>query len=102
MNNLKLPMLNNVGMDEIRIKAGKTTRVEFIMKDTFNEVGVKNIAAEHRGCRFRDEILANNLFNIYSSDSCYLEVRQSFFFVVTTPMYFRIYNNPCPLLADGA
>lgn len=72
-------MLNNVGMDEIRIKAGKTTRVEFIMKDTFNEVGVKNIAAEHRGCRFRDEIRANNLFNIYSSDSCYLEVRQSFF-----------------------
>ncbi|XP_050578303.1 pickpocket protein 11 [Bombus affinis] len=74
LNNLKLPMLNNVGMDEIRIKAGKTTRVEFIMKDTFNEVGVKNIAAEHRGCRFRDEIRPNNLFNIYSSDSCYLEV----------------------------
>ncbi|XP_043519293.1 uncharacterized protein LOC122533540 isoform X1 [Frieseomelitta varia] len=74
LNNLKLPILNNVDKGDIPIKSGKTTRVEFTMQDTFNEDGVKKIAVEHRGCRFPEETRTNNLFNVYSSDSCYLEV----------------------------
>ncbi|KAK1133749.1 hypothetical protein K0M31_011544 [Melipona bicolor] len=74
LNNLKLPMLNNVDKSDIPIKSGRTTRVEFTMQDTFNEDGVKKIAVEHRGCRFPEETQTDNLFNVYSSDSCYLEV----------------------------
>lgn len=51
------------------------------MEDTFNEDGVKKIAIEHRGCRFPNEKRAYNLFDIYSRDSCYVEVRQFFSFI---------------------
>lgn len=93
-------MLNNVDKGDIPIKSGKTTRVEFTMQDTFNEDGVKKIAVEHRGCRFPEETRTNTLFNVYSSDSCYLEVRRFFFFFANIPpllsniFYF-------PLWADG-
>ncbi|XP_076183466.1 pickpocket 13 [Ptiloglossa arizonensis] len=73
-NNFELPMVSNIEMDEIRLKTGKTTRVEFTMHDTFNEDGVKNVAIRHRNCRFPNENHENSLFDIYSSDSCYLEV----------------------------
>lgn len=51
------------------------------MEDTFNEDGVKKIAIEHRGCRFPNEKRTYNLFDIYSRDSCYVEVRQFFSFI---------------------
>ncbi|XP_076674943.1 pickpocket 13 isoform X2 [Andrena cerasifolii] len=74
LNNLQLPMLTNVEMDEIHIKGGKTTHIGFTMDDTFNEDGVKTVAVRHRSCRFPHETLPNNMFNIYSSDSCYIEL----------------------------
>ncbi|XP_029049568.1 pickpocket protein 11 [Osmia bicornis bicornis] len=73
-NNLQLPMLTNIEKDEIHMKPGKTTLVQFIIQDTINEDGVKKIAIDHRFCRFPDEKQANGLFDIYSSDSCYLEM----------------------------
>lgn len=74
LNNLELPMITNVG-NPIPIKRETTTNIAFTMQDTFNDAGVKNVAVEHRGCRFSDETQPNNLFDIYSSHSCYLEVR---------------------------
>ncbi|XP_076232802.1 pickpocket 13 [Calliopsis andreniformis] len=74
LNNLDLPLITNFEKNVIHIKPGKTTNVGFTMEDTFNEEGVKHIAVEHRNCRFPQETQPNNLFNIYSSDSCYLEV----------------------------
>lgn len=69
-------MLTNIEKDEIHMKPGKTTLVQFIIQDTINEDGVKKIAFDHRLCRFPDEKRANSLFDIYSSDSCYLEVHR--------------------------
>lgn len=60
------------------------------MEDTFNEDGVKKIAIEHRGCRFPDEKRAYALFDIYSRDSCYVEVRQFFSFRINIPNLFQI------------
>ncbi|XP_076627865.1 pickpocket 13 [Colletes latitarsis] len=73
-NNYELPTINNVEKDEIHLKIGKTTRVEFIMYDTYNQDGVKKVAINRRNCRFSDEKRGSSLFDIYSSDSCYLEV----------------------------
>lgn len=60
------------------------------MEDTFNEDGVKKIAIEHRGCRFPDEKRAYALFDIYSRDSCYVEVRQFFSFRINTKPFSNI------------
>ncbi|KAG6800281.1 hypothetical protein HZU73_04562 [Apis mellifera caucasica] len=72
LNNLQLPIFKS--LSHVILKIGHITRVGFTMEDTFNEDGVKKIAIEHRGCRFPDEKRAYNLFDIYSRDSCYVEV----------------------------
>ncbi|XP_012152040.1 pickpocket 13 isoform X2 [Megachile rotundata] len=74
LNNLQLPMLTNIEKDEIRMKRGSTTPVQFIMYDTFNEDGVKYVPIMHRNCRFMYENRVDSLFDIYSSDSCYLQM----------------------------
>ncbi|XP_061928682.1 uncharacterized protein LOC107998087 isoform X3 [Apis cerana] len=72
LNNLQLPIFKR--LSHISLKIGHITRVGFTMEDTFNEDGVKKIAIEHRGCRFPDEKRAYALFDIYSRDSCYVEI----------------------------
>ncbi|XP_012349009.1 uncharacterized protein LOC105736893 isoform X1 [Apis florea] len=72
LNNLQLPIFKS--LSHVILKIGHTTRVGFTMEDTFNEDGVKKIAIEHRGCRFPNEKRTYNLFDIYSRDSCYVEV----------------------------
>ncbi|XP_031775816.1 uncharacterized protein LOC105736893 isoform X6 [Apis florea] len=68
----ELPIFKS--LSHVILKIGHTTRVGFTMEDTFNEDGVKKIAIEHRGCRFPNEKRTYNLFDIYSRDSCYVEV----------------------------
>ncbi|XP_078045619.1 pickpocket 13 isoform X2 [Augochlora pura] len=74
LNNLQLPTLSNLEVDEIHMATGKVTRIEYFVQDTFNAPGVENIAIEPRDCRFRHEKLENSIFDIYSSDTCYLEM----------------------------
>ncbi|XP_015431447.1 PREDICTED: uncharacterized protein LOC107187788 [Dufourea novaeangliae] len=73
LNNLQLPTFKNLDNDVIRMTAGKTNRIEFTMVDTFNEAGVDKVAVEYRDCRFQQEKRPNNMFDIYSSDACFLE-----------------------------
>lgn len=73
-NNLQIPTFKNFEKDEIHMKAGRTTRIEFTMYDTFNEFGVENVAVGYRDCRFRHEKPLDSMFAVYSSDTCYLQV----------------------------
>ncbi|XP_076755128.1 pickpocket 13 [Xylocopa sonorina] len=73
-NNLQLPMFENLEQSDIRIKRGRTTRVDFTMVDTFNDANVRMIPIAYRKCRFFDEVRENNLFDAYSSQSCFLEL----------------------------
>ncbi|XP_076381081.1 pickpocket 13 isoform X1 [Megalopta genalis] len=73
LNNLKLPTLSNAEKG-IQMAMGKMKRIEFSIYDTFNTPGVENVAIKHRHCRFRHEKLENSIFDIYSSDTCYLQM----------------------------
>ncbi|XP_076228060.1 pickpocket 13 isoform X2 [Nomia melanderi] len=73
-NNLQMPTFKNLEKDEIHMKAGRTTRIEFTMYDTFNGAGVENVAVGYRDCRFRHEKRRDSMFTVYSSDTCYLQL----------------------------
>ncbi|XP_054008722.1 pickpocket protein 11 [Hylaeus anthracinus] len=72
--NLGLPTSSNTENKGMLVKVGKVARFDFTMFDTFNEDGVRAVAIQRRNCRFSEETQENSMFEIYSSDSCNLEV----------------------------
>ncbi|KAI4487742.1 hypothetical protein M0802_011888 [Mischocyttarus mexicanus] len=75
LDNLQLPISGTLTEYIVpNMRKGYSTRTEFAMVPISNEQQVQFSLIQQRRCRFSHEIDKDSMFEIYSSDSCALEV----------------------------
>ncbi|XP_014603476.1 PREDICTED: sodium channel protein Nach [Polistes canadensis] len=75
LDNLQLPISGTLAEYIItNMRKGSSTRIEFAMVPTHNEKQVQSSLIQQRNCRFSHEIDKDSMYEIYSTDSCAIEV----------------------------
>lgn len=76
LDNLQLPNIATLPEYVVRsIRKGYSTRTEFSMVPIYNEQLVQSFSTKQRNCRFSHETDKDSMFQIYSRDSCAIEVK---------------------------
>ncbi|XP_043497978.1 sodium channel protein Nach [Polistes fuscatus] len=75
LDNLQLPISSTLAEYVItNMRKGSSTRIEFVMVPTSNEKQVQYSLIQQRNCRFSHEIDKDSMYEIYSTDSCAIEL----------------------------
>lgn len=76
LDNLQLPNIATSTEYVVKsIRKGHSTRTEFLMIPIYNEQFVQYFSIKQRNCRFTHEADKDSMFQIYSRDSCAIEVK---------------------------
>lgn len=52
---------------------GKHTDLQISVQEMVNDMDVREVSPEHRGCRFPEEIMPRSSFRVYSFSSCIVD-----------------------------
>ncbi|XP_043681913.1 sodium channel protein Nach [Vespula pensylvanica] len=75
LDNLELPNIATLPEYVVRsIRKGYSTRTEFSTVPIYNEQLVQSFSTKQRNCRFSHETDKDSMFQIYSRDSCAIEI----------------------------
>ncbi|XP_049303037.1 pickpocket protein 19 [Bactrocera dorsalis] len=73
LNEEDIPYANLAGITTKVATPGKHTDLQISVQEMVNDVDVREVSPEYRGCRFFDEIMPKSSFRVYSFSACIVD-----------------------------
>ncbi|XP_069964204.1 sodium channel protein Nach [Bactrocera oleae] len=73
LNKEDIPYANLAGITTKVATPGKHTDLQISVQEMVNDMDVREVSPEHRGCRFPEEIMPRSSFRVYSFSACIVD-----------------------------